>query len=344
MLDWISSLGFQYERIRLTATPAYPVRRVVVLVRGANPSFDYYLAPRLKGLSHEVVDITKEPSDLQLREGDFVLVCRYMSARWNKRLRVAKGLAGFGFFFDDDYAAFVTDPAIPLAYRLDVAYHGLYPLVRAAPKLTHLFVSTPLLRERFSAADPIVLQPAPSACDFAPVRSSPDAGRLRIAYHAQTSHLADHALCAEICRIVNRAYPDITFDIVGPPAAKRYWHGLSAAVFRNESDWVRYRSESRTMGADILIAPLLDTPLNRARAATKAIDAVRLGAVGLFPDLPPYQSLRGIIPLIDGGLEEWASRIIALASDKVQREHQATTLRAAVEGWANPGTLPLVTS
>lgn len=309
-------------------------RRLIVLVSGENPTFDYYLAPRIGSLPHCVVDVAAPPDmRVDLRDGDYVLACRYVPLPWLARLLRARGLAGIGILVDDDFHAFVRDGRLPLPYRASVLIRGLAPLRILAGRLTHVLVSTAVLGDTMAPGVATVLHPAPGSYDLAPGRR-PRGGPVRLVFHAQLSHLDDHAFAAAIARRVAARTTDVAVEVIGPSRARRLWADVPRARFRDEMPWSRYRALTREEGAEILMAPLLDTAVNRARAPTKAIDAVRMGAAGVFSDLPPYQGLSEAARLIGPDVEAWAKAITRLARDDAERSDRAARLRDAVGAWA----------
>lgn len=325
-------LGFQYEAIRPQASRRNAIQRLVLLTWGENPTFDYYIRPRLDETPAVVVDMAGDVAgDVVLGPGDYVLVCRYLNRRWARRIAAARDLAGVGFFFDDDYVAFLADKAVPLLYRLDVAARTAWPLRVAGSRITDVFVSTPLLRERYGQARATVLHPSAGAPDLAPAARE-SSGPVRIAFHAQLSHLADHALAASIAHAWSGRSGDVIFDVIGPPRARHHWAEFPFARFRTEMSWPEYRRLSREEGADILIAPMLDTPLNRARAPTKAIDAVRMGAAAVLPRSPAYGGLGDSAVLAEG--TGWHEALRTLVERPDIRRRQAEALRREVESWS----------
>lgn len=328
-------IRFQYPEIR----PLHPrtgcASRIVVLISGRNPTFDYYIKPRLGNLPSLVIDISDSSAlDEPLFPGDYVLVCRYLSWRWARRLASTPGLLGIGLMFDDDYVAFLADRTVPLAYRFYVAKRTVFPFRMVARNVTDVFVSTPLLQKRYVNAQATILHPAPSAFDLS-ARRRGTAGELRIAFHAQLSHLADHRLAAQIASQLAVQQPGLIIDVIGPARAKHQWRGISGVEFRTEVDWPTYQRLSGESGTDILIAPMFDTPMNQARAPTKAIDAVRMGAAAIFPALEPYRNLSGAASLVSGGVTEWVAAIRALLNAPEARQSNAAALKQVVLGWRN---------
>lgn len=327
-------LRFRYEEIRPLGACRAPIDRFIVLTWGENPTYDYYIRPRLGDMPTMMIDISGHGSrsDLDLRPGDYVLICRYLTHRWAHHIAKAPDLAGVGLLFDDDYVAFLADRSIPLLYRLDVLRRTVLPLRAIRMRTTDILVSTETLRDRFYEAQATVLQPSPSYSDLDPM-PRPVQGPIRIAFHAQLSHLADHALAADIARGLAGNPRDLIFDVIGPPKAKRLWENVPFAQFRDELAWPVYRQHSRKIGADILIAPMLDTPLNQARSPTKAIDAVRMGAAAIFSRARPYQALGESAVLVDGSSEAWRSALHSLINDRDELVRRASRLRAEVTSW-----------
>jgi hypothetical protein len=325
---------FDYEEIRPAAARQSPISRFVVLIWGPNPTFDYYIRPRLGDIPNVVVDLSRPFEErFQLEPGDYVLICRYLDRNWSRRIAAAHNLAGTGLFFDDDYVAFLGDRSIPLLYRLDVARRSVLPLRAIRTRLTDVFVSTETLKERFRCAQAKILLPSPGTQDLEPAPSGGN-GAVRIAFHAQLSHLADHAFAAEIAgRLADRT-KDVAFDIVGPANARGVWARVPSAQFHSELDWPDYRERCRQLGADILIAPMLDTPLNQARSPSKAIDAVRMGAAAVFPRSRPYHGLAESSVLVESGHEAWLSALGDLVDNRDMLRDRADRLRAEVTGWA----------
>lgn len=326
--------GQLYDKLRPLAVRSRVIERIVVLKWGENPTYDYYLRPRLRGLHAITIDISqgKAASAVTLKRGDYVLSCRYLNRDWAHKISWATGLAGVALFFDDDYAAFMGDRSVPLLYRLDVARRTILPLHRIHRHLTDILVSTRVIRDRFRLARATVLRPIPGEEDLVGRPAPLSDGPVRVAFHAQLSHLADHGFAADIARgLIGTS--NVAFDVIGPARARGLWAGIPSVTFQSEIDWPSYRRRTGQIGADILIAPMLDTPLNQARSATKAIDAVRMGAAGVFQASPAYQTLGEAALLVTGGPEAWITELRRLIEQRQVRDACALRLRAEIETW-----------
>lgn len=323
-------------RFALPAAGGQDPERVLVLIDGPNPSFDYYLAPRLQATSGqnkvEIIDTRTADPAIVDPAGAFVVLCRFLPRRWQVWLQGhEKAVAGIGLFLDDDLPALVRDHESPFFYRMRVASRGLGAWGYLSRRLNVLWVSTPHLARMFSAASPTVIGPVASSPDFAQAR--PRAGAIkRIAFHATEAHRADHVFAAEICRLLEQRRDDFIFDVRAGPRLAAMWDGRRAEVVP-PIHWHGYRAFASTCAMDVMIAPLGATPANAARSPSKAIDAVRFGAAGLFADAPAYEALRGAAPMLASDPEVWRQQIETLLDDTQARENAADALRARVMSW-----------
>jgi len=315
--------------------------RVVVLIDGANPSFAYYLEPRLaKGGKQRIVELvdtrTANPDALN-PAGAFVVLCRFLPRRWQVWLQKhEKTVMGIGLFLDDDLPELVRDQESPFFYRMRIAARGLGAWGFLSSRLTALWVSTPYLATCCSASSPIVIGPLASGIDLDPVTPAAGAPR-RIAFHATEAHKAEHVFAAEICRLLEKSRDDFVFDVRAAPRLGSIWAGRRADVAR-PVHWQAYRKSALSGAMDVMIAPLSATRANAARSPSKAIDIVRYGAAGLFADVPAYESLRGAAPLLAPDPDIWRQNIEALLDDARSREKAAQTLRARVMLWTEAAT------
>lgn len=344
LLNFLPELfGFRYNEVRPQRARNGEIARLVVLISGRNPTFDYYIAPLLGDMLQLIINMKRlgERETVAItRSGDYVLAYRYISFQWARHPGQATHLAGFGFFFDDDYAAFIADRSVPMPYCLDVARPAALPLRNVGRAITDVFVSTDVLQKRFWRAKARISHPIPGAEDLQALPREHDRP-LRIVFHAQLSHLVDHAHAATILQGVSEGGCNVVIEVIGPERARGIWAGIPCVDFRAEFGWPAYRVHTQQMGADLLDAPMRDTPLNQARAATTAVDAVRMGAAAMLPDLPPYRGLAGSAFLIGGGPEARQDAIRALIADSAARAASAARLRSEVSSWRDAPQPPV---
>jgi hypothetical protein len=266
--------------------------RIVVVVTGPNPSFDYYLAPRLGGdVPTEVRDVTAAPTPGEARDmlaGAFVLFCRHTSGAWLRAVESCEDvIAGVGLFVDDDIDALAADRTVPLWYRLRLWRLHLIHRRRLARVCDVLFVGSKTLAARNVLAHPHLLSPIADDRDTA--ASDSQAADFRAVFHSTSVHAAEHRWLRPIIGELLKAEASISFEVnVAPPLSFR-WRGLPRTTILPSVPWPRYCAESRARRADLLLAPLLPSAANAARSWTKRIDAARLGAALLVSDAEVYQ-------------------------------------------------------
>jgi len=309
-----------------------PIRGVVVVTAGDNPTYDYYFAPRFAlhpGPPVERLDVMLKWRDLAARDWDdvFVILCRYVSREWVRVLADnAERLAGTVLFLDDDMEALAEDAKSPLRYRRKLRRLAIERWPSLMPMLNGIWVSTAALANRWRAMAPRLLDPLADDVDLM-ARPKP-APNFLIGLHATGSHLADQRWLAPVVRAVLAAETDVSFEVVGDRRDAPRWRGDPRVRFVPSQDWPAYRADTAAHGRDILLAPLLPSEANAARADVKRIDASRCGAALLVSDRALYRvseeeaALDMVVPL---DAAAWAKAVVALSHD-IDRRHALTAL------------------
>lgn len=318
--------------------------RILVLEHGRNPSTDYYLAPRLAAqpdLPWERIDIgAAAPGAAAIPEGSFVVIVRYLTPAWARHLLRLQGrLSGAAYFMDDDLPAARGSSELPLRYRYKI--HRLFHAQRRslARLCDRIWVSTPYLAEKYAAAAPVVVAPLP-------LSAAPEGDRpLVYFYHGTAAHRAEIEWLRGIVARVQQRVPRLVFMAVGDDGVRRAFAGIPRVLILHPMSWAGYREALPALRHDIGLAPLLEKPFNQGRAHTKFFDISRLGAAGLYSNVPPYADFvrhgaDGL--LLDNAPETWENAIVALANDPGLRERllQAAGGRVA-QLRARPDALPL---
>ena len=321
------------------------VERVLVFVKGDNPTFDYYLRSRLADFDEGTVVIRSVDDDSRIEtrpDGLFVVVCRYVRRRqlsWLEKNR--DRLAGLALLVDDDMPAIVAGNDGAAAYRLYIAYFGCWPLRRLNRLLSDVWVSTAhlqrLLAGRGIAAR--LLPPRPVLGEQSSVDRNDVSDGVAIAFHATDIHGREHRFLVPIVEAVLKAHPDARFEVLARGANRRLWEGAdiesSRIAIRPLLTWPIYVEATRERGCDILLVPLLDSRINAARSDTKRIDACRMGAAPIFSDGAVYA--RKALPgeaLVANDAESWIAAIGRMITDPDERRRAASYNRAAVAAMA----------
>lgn len=273
--------------------PIRPFVRVIAVIDGANPSFDYYLAPRLAacgGLEVRTAMLRTGPGQLPAAQFDdaLVLFCRYATPRWLAQLeRLGGRVAGVALFLDDDLAALSRDPGVPRLARVRYWWHGTCHWKRLGRLAGTLLVSTPALAQRYRQANPRVLKPIGGSAG-ADGDSSAD-GPFVVAYHGSSIHRAEHRwLQAVAAQVVKRSAGRVRFEVSAHGGIARSWRRCPGVVVGPWLPWPQYRAQADRR-VDLLLAPLLPSAANAVRSWTRRIDAARLAAALLVSDESVYR-------------------------------------------------------
>ena len=174
------SLAFASPRM-VNPQGHYDVRAcdgILVLQRGENPSTDYYLRPRLEQAASAPVclaDLEASPDDCGLlapagAQALMVILCRYGAESWLNALGARRErLSRVVFFMDDDLPAMMRDPGLPRSVRGKAALHFGAQADAISAIASEVWVSTPVLADRYAGIAPSVLTPMPEADPPAPV-------------------------------------------------------------------------------------------------------------------------------------------------------------------------------
>ena len=307
--------------IRASGRLRRPVRRIIAVVAGPNPSFDYYLARRLAEPDAPPVSVVDVASPGVSRdenlEGAFLIFCRYISRKWLNCLEAEREkLAGVGLFLDDDMDALAADRSVPFMYRLDIYRRALWHRPRFNRQLDFLWVANGRLARRYRSADPAVLPPFPDEPDGA--RPSVPVDRLRMAFHSQSVHRGEHLWLRSIMPRILEMEPGIALEVIVDRPLTGLWRGLPRTQVLAALPWPEFRAHTASAGADLLLAPTLPSPVNAMRSATKRIDAYRLGAALLVssPEIyEPSAEERSLGMCVPPERQAWIDAVTGLARD-----------------------------
>jgi hypothetical protein len=151
--------------------------------------------------------------------------------------------------------------------------------------------------------------------------------RLQLAYLGSSVHALEFAWLRELLLLLQSRHCHTHVDLFGDLSINRQFRDLPRVRILHPMRWPSYLAETGQGRCDLLLTPLLESPLNAARAPVKFIDAARCGAAGLYSDRPPY---RGFIrPGVDGLLlgdrqQEWLEAIEWLIGDGEARHRLAS--------------------
>lgn len=282
----------------------------------ANPSSDFFVLPAAAALGLRVIrrGFHELPNASELH-GAVVIFVRYVPPAWARLIETVRPLLGrLIFFMDDDLLDAGASAGLPWRYRFKLARLVAWRRPWLQRQGVELWVSSPYLREKYAAwgAKLVLPMPLPSALESR-----------RVFYHGSASHRAEIHWLRPVLEEVLRRDERVSFEIGGGRAVYRLYRGLPRVTVVHPMQWPAYQATLAWPGRHIGLAPLLDSPFNRARSWTKFFDITRSGAVGIYPPNSVYAEVvrDGVDGLVvDLHEEAWVKTILRLAGDEPFRQ------------------------
>jgi len=297
-----------------------PVRSILILEPGRVPTTSYYVRSRVpEGMPYRRVNSLNAPkSPASIAEGTWVIIVRHASRRWLKELRRHReAIARVTYLKDDDIAAVFSATHLPWYYVFWTGFRFLWirgPLARVASDVA---VSTRELAARYWHAKPEVWEPRYD--DRAELRREAPV----YFYHANIVHYREMKWLVPVVRRVQKAVSEAWFEIIGDGSVARLFKGVPRVRVVHPMAWPDYQVYLSSVRYQVGLAPLLDTPYNRARSHTKLYQITRAGAAGIYSDGIPYSA-----KIIDGETGVlcknhrylWVRSIVALLRDSLRQK------------------------
>ena len=314
--------------------PKRPIKRIIVFVR--MPIRRSTIFSRAESAAQECrqrMSWTLPAARCQMDpDGAFVIFCRYAnhaSLDWVKHN--ANRLAGVGLFIDDDLAAWLTSPDVPVGYRFYLAHHGVLPLFRLNRYLDCVWTSTAALARSIGEEHAIVLPPAPRASDFASDRRERDAGPIRIVFKAEY-HSAEHQFLLPVVAKVLERRPEVKISVteisticVGVAQTARCY-GFAIQAMAGVSRLYRRQSGRHRAGAVVAGSDQRSAVGNQAHRYCPYGCSRSFSRSSVFED----DAEPGEI-FLPNDRDAWVDGIVRLIDDPALRTRAAAATRLAVE-------------
>ena len=193
-------------------------------------------------------------------------------------------------FLDDNFWAMDRASGLDRSYRKRLAAYRDATLVPLLRKAELLVVSSDAIAqsagaENVARVDPVMIRPVGGLRHFETVDA-----RLSVVFPATRSHLVDLEMIEDELLQFLTQYPKAhltTFLGAHAPKSLR----LPNADHRRPLDWQSYEAVLEKERFHLSIAPAIDSLFNRSRSLTRILDNAYLGAVGLYTDSEPFQSV-----------------------------------------------------
>lgn len=304
---------------------------VVYLVEEqANPSTDYYVLPAVSTGGQRVIrrGFADLPDAADLVDAMVVFV-RYVPPPWARLVEAVRPrLHRLVLFIDDDVLDVSASAGLPWRYRFKLARLAAWRSNWLRRNRAELWVSTVFLQGKYEDWQPQLLSPAPAAAP---------AAVCRIFYHGTSSHRAEIRWLRPVMDEVLRRDERMVFEIVGGGDVYRLYRGMPRVTVVHPMRWPAYQAFLAMPGRHIGLAPLLDSPFNRARSCTKFFDITRCGAAGIYSANGACSSVveheaEGLI--VEQEQDAWIRAIERLASDEPFRASLCQKAANKVSGLA----------
>lgn len=290
-------------------------RSTIFLVQdGENPSSDFFIRPYLVNKSIIKMYFDELPG-LDCSDRLEVIFVRYVPPLWRTFVSENKDrISAVYFFMDDDLFDFKAAKGMPLRYRWKL-FNLSWRHQRWLEKIgAQLWVSTPYLAEKYVSWKPVLLQPKATSAQAEAVTT--------LFYHGSASHYDEiEWLYPVVAEVLERA-PWLTFEIIGNQKVRKLFAKVPRVHVLHSMNWPAYQTLLLRPGRTIGLAPLLDSPFNRARSHTKFFDITQAGAVGIYAPGEIYECIvrhekNGL--LVHMEKDAWVEAILQLAGDETYR-------------------------
>jgi len=309
---------------------------LILVEQGPNPTSDYFVP---FALLHEAgwrvrrYPLHETPVGPPARASILIFV-RYVSRPWRDWVGAMRERLGrVILLMDDDLLDMAAHRGLPWRYRWKLARLAALHRGWLARQGVELWVASAHLLHTYRAWRPRRVWPIPLATAADPPPNGETQAGGRIFYHGTASHGAEIHWLPPLLKGLLEARRGATFEWVGGRTVRRACAAMAGVRVVPPMGWTAYRSFLRLPGRRIGLAPLVDTPFNRARCHTKFFDITRAGAVGIYADTGPFNEV--ITHGVDGLLlpmrtSAWRDGILSLLDDDARRRRMLANARDKV--------------
>jgi hypothetical protein len=272
--------------------------RVVIVRAEALPTDEIYIAEPLRSLvaagDMELVFVDTDDEEIEglacgetIAPGDVVIVVRYATSRWLRRLAAAKPGVSIVYLMDDDFLAAIDTPGLPQPYRRRMADVARFDLPAMLALADRVVVTSDYLARAYASPKTALLEPPWIRCDVG-LDHHAAGGLLHVGYHGTNSHADDLEMIAPALISALDACPHARLELFSASAAVGRLGEHARVDILAPVSWADYKRHAVENPCHVTLAPMLDTPYNAGKSIIKFLDAASSGAVGVYSDLPPY--------------------------------------------------------
>lgn len=315
---------------------------VLVLSPGDIPTVDFYVRSRIpSAMEGRVRYVDSQADDFaseKVKPGSFVVIVRHAGQICLEWLMLHRdSWSGVAFLMDDDIpgAWFCLD--VPRDYGLWTTGRYLLALRKLATVCDRIWVSTPVLAQRYSDSLPLMVAPQMTERQF--VAASMTCRRW--GYHGTRIHQGELRWLVPLVKAVHDRLPDVEFEVFGAASIARQFSGIPRVKVVAPLPWAGYKAYSIKNRLAIAVAPLLPGRFNHARSHVKIFDMARSGATGIFSREAPYAGLLADagVTLLPNDRELWMAEVIQLFNDPGSRLSKFAMMSEWLEERAGADTI-----
>lgn len=258
---------------------------------------------------------------------DTLIVVRHLSGwrGWSETKRLI-------YVIDDDWRAGISDSALPLGYRAQLAVREAWQGHRLERRADVILASTPALAHRLRSRWPgksiDVLQPAWPLTQSALAARKP----VRLAYLSAATHAADFAFLEPILEKALSGFA-ITLTLTANAPLPPTWKVRDNVSILPVMGWQDYRNWMQAKKFDIGLYPALGTPFNRMRSRNKLLEFDQFGAALLCSHAWPAgaeAASKGRCIALPDDQSQWSQALSQLINVPDAANVVATANRAAI--------------
>jgi glycosyltransferase involved in cell wall biosynthesis len=265
-----------------------------------------------------------------LDAADLVLIQRYFPSPATAPVLEAVFASGKPVVYDTDDDWTAVPPDHPFAPRMAEILPHILETARRAACVT---VSTTALADvfrPFQSRVRVVPNFLPESL-WRPA-SPPHRPVVAVGLAGTPSHGPDLApLASALSGLTGVLAGKIRFVFFGCPPPAGTFPGATTLPFA--PDYAAYAARLPRLGCGVGLAPLADTPFNRAKSPIKWMEYAAAGMAGVFADLPPYRAVveHGVTGLLAGpDPAAWREAVSSLVCDAALRRRMAGRAMEAV--------------
>lgn len=272
--------------------------RIFIIEERVNPSTDYFVIPEFSADDCEVsrYDFSTLVESTAL-QGAVVVFVRYIPQAWRALIsKQRSSIQSIYYFMDDDLFDLSSSRGLSWRYRWKLfskAYLHQNWLIKQQAKL---LVSTPYLQQKYQSSwQSRMIEPVPIKAQLSHlsalqkrVLELPDSvfdakDDMVLFYHGSASHQAEIDWLFPIIKTLLDEFSNLRFELIATAEVAKEFLSLSRVEVVHPMHWQAYQAFITNSQRHIGLAPVLNTPFNKARSYTKFFDITASGAVGVFP-------------------------------------------------------------